>query len=99
MRPSKEEIDKAVEVYNANRKLSGLTDSRDENAREHWRAIRSVLETVGEPYDYQVQAAFNAYNTMRSFMRWDGFAPWGEAGTANHRAGIKAALNSFSNKD
>lgn len=95
MKPTKAQIDKAVEAYNSNRVIAWSKSADSKCNEEHFTAIRSALETVGEPYDYQVSEAGVAYNKERSYKRWDGFKPWGECGAENHRKGIKAAMQSF----
>jgi hypothetical protein len=87
MNATTDQIDAATEAYQRKREPHG-------DAQNHREALGAALRTVGPFRIMELRAAEDAYAQHRHPARWDG-KPWGECGTRNHRAGIRAALNSL----
>jgi hypothetical protein len=83
------QIDAAIEAYQRKREPHG-------DSQNHRDALGDALRTVRPFKSMELLTAETAYGHHRSPARWDG-VPWGECGTKNHRAGIRAALNSLHN--
>lgn len=84
MKAATSTIDSAVQAYQSAR----------HDGESHHDAIACALATIRRPSEPEILAAEAAYTQYRSPARWDG-PPWGECGTKNHRAGIKAAIQSL----
>lgn len=83
------QIDAAIEAYQREREPHG-------DSGNHRDALGEALRTVRPLKAIELLTAETAYGQHRSPARWDG-VPWGECGTKNHRAGIRAALSSLDN--
>mgnify|MGYP001380115480 CR=1 FL=1 len=94
MKTTKEQFDLAIETYGENR-LLGATAAPGLHETEHLVAMQAALETIRSVDFGEVQVAAKAYKKHRHILRWDGLRPWGEAGRANHAAGMKAAIDTL----